>query len=224
MVQSYMEGGVKDPALTQATEAAETAMAATWQMYKMLMDQQQRLLSGEPLEDEVQETTGPPLDRDGNPLPKKKWQLCRFHRIGKCQQGKNCQFAHSEAEIDDRIVPELDPGQVPEQDTRLQKKMSLCKWWESGRGCHMGKLCGFAHGHEELFTTGRAIVADAARMSKYTHCKFFALGRCNKGKDCSQAHGAHEIGTPRTDVGALGPRKRFQERSPSRSPPRRRST
>ena len=49
--------------------------------------------------------------------------------MGKCTSGENCIFAHSEEELD-VVVPELDPSQVPEKDTRMQKKMSLCKWWK----------------------------------------------------------------------------------------------
>merc|ERR550514_2722902 len=80
------EQSVKNPLIDQAKEAALAALAATWQMYNLMRESVT-----------APEEEGPgcliAVDQDGNPLAKKKHQMCKHWKIGKCVfKGDDCIF------------------------------------------------------------------------------------------------------------------------------------
>jgi hypothetical protein len=64
-----------------------------------------------------------------------KTKLCSFFQQGRCRYGRNCGFAHSQAEIESQ--PDL-------------SKTSLCLAWIAGTCRQPSGKCRFAHGKHEL--------------------------------------------------------------------------
>jgi len=90
-------------------------------------------------------------------------------------------------------------------------KRTLCKHWQMG-SCKNGALCTWAHGQEEVDATrmqghpeargegfssfGFGPPAGTEGREKRTICKFWTQGLCNKGDDCTWAHGGDELQEP----------------------------
>ncbi|KAG2432292.1 hypothetical protein HYH02_013015 [Chlamydomonas schloesseri] len=85
-----------------------------------------------------------------------KTMLCVNFEGGSCKFGAHCQFAHGAHELRSRRIqdqaPELQPPLQPPRGSQ-QHKTQLCKWHQLG-SCSFGARCKFAHGEEELRSTG----------------------------------------------------------------------
>lgn len=101
----------------------------------------------------------------------RKTKFCVFHLQGVCQYGKTCAFAHDLREL--QGTPDLRKTkfcknvngvcQVPdcafahsEEELRSMDsfyKKTMCMWYKKGR-CRNGRQCRFAHGIEELRSSG----------------------------------------------------------------------
>lgn len=73
--------------------------------------------------------------------PKYKKMLCHFYeKLGKCNNGDKCLYAHGEKELRVDVKPKF-----------VIKKTILCQFHLAG-GCRHGDNCTFAHGKDELNT------------------------------------------------------------------------
>jgi len=101
-----------------------------------------------------------------------KTRLCALFTHGKCMHGSNCNFAHSNEEL--QGSPDL-------------RKTSLCvEYMQTGR-CRREHDCRFAHGYGELRHT--------AEVFKTSLCTFWEYGNCQYGNFCRHAHGIKELRT-----------------------------
>lgn len=99
-----------------------------------------------------------------------KTKLCRFHILGLCARGAECQFAHSKDEM--MKLPDF---------TRTK----LCKTLRETGACD-DPSCGFAHSVDEL----RSL---ATMFAKTKMCHFFKMGHCSMGGNCNFAHDPAEL-------------------------------
>lgn len=101
-----------------------------------------------------------------------KTKLCIYHQKGTCQHGKECAFAHSEAEL--QSTPDL-------SNTRL------CVTFQQTGEC-LDRSCRFAHSEEQLRST--------AMFYRKTLCIWHQKGRCRNGDQCRFAHGRTQLMQP----------------------------
>ena len=101
------------------------------------------------------------VESEDVPLVTKR-NYCDMYEQGICRRGKHCGFAHSRAEIGEKVP---DPRKI---------KAEMCRYWTSGgNGCKMiSEECQFAHGQHEL---GRA-------LKKFQKGKVGKKGKGGKGK------------------------------------------
>lgn len=104
-----------------------------------------------------------------------KTKFCTYYLKGACHYGDECAFAHNCTEI--QAMPDL-------------RKTRVCKAFLE-EGCS-DPDCTFAHGEEELISTGL--------FHKKSLCKWNEKGKCRNGDQCRFAHGADEL---RADAVAL---------------------
>lgn len=74
----------------------------------------------------------------------RKTKLCSFFQEGKCLRGKDCTYAHSEAE--QSCQPDL-------------SKTLICLLWKAGKCKHSAEKCRFAHGKRYLRVAPESTVA-----------------------------------------------------------------
>eukprot|EP00922_Rhytidocystis_sp_ex-Travisia-forbesii_P014665 GHVS01021892.1.p1 GENE.GHVS01021892.1~~GHVS01021892.1.p1 ORF type:complete len:631 (-),score=194.21 GHVS01021892.1:17-1792(-) len=99
-----------------------------------------------------------------------KTKQCPHHRVGQCQKGWECSFAHSADEV--RPLPDL-------RNTRL------CGALRAGSICRDHSCC-FAHSRAELRTTD-------VGLYKVRLCNFNKKGKCLNREHCRFAHGNAEL-------------------------------
>eukprot|EP00746_Dinoflagellata_sp_MGD_P146511 gnl/MRDRNA2_/MRDRNA2_78975_c0_seq2.p1 gnl/MRDRNA2_/MRDRNA2_78975_c0~~gnl/MRDRNA2_/MRDRNA2_78975_c0_seq2.p1 ORF type:complete len:288 (+),score=63.65 gnl/MRDRNA2_/MRDRNA2_78975_c0_seq2:119-865(+) len=122
------------------------------------------------------------------------YQLCRhMKQKGYCTQGEGCFYAHTIEELHvtspDQPNPLVGADAGGQPDLKMKKKKYICQQYEQGN-CLLGKVCGLAHGQEEMGTVGLAVTGNP----KTTMCQNFERGSCVWGKHCDRAHGMKEIG------------------------------
>lgn len=94
------------------------------------------------------------------PNSKYKTQLCRhFMKLGRCNFGDKCQFAHGQEEL--KIIPGMNinpqpyiPKRMPSDAMRDNHKTELCKYFSNDGHCRYGSGCNYAHGQAELRPKG----------------------------------------------------------------------
>jgi len=99
----------------------------------------------------------------------KKTQMCKFHLMGVCTRGSQCQFAHDALEL--QPLPDFSQTKLCRNLTKLGAcndprckfahdvtelrqnsyfyKTKVCKYWLTGE-CHNHLTCRFAHSEKEL--------------------------------------------------------------------------
>jgi hypothetical protein len=97
-----------------------------------------------------------------------KTKFCTYYLKGACHYGDECAFAHNCTEL--QVMPDL-------------RKTRVCKAFLED-GCS-DPDCTFAHGEEELISTGL--------FHKKSLCKWNEKGKCRNGDQCRFAHGAVEL-------------------------------
>merc|ERR1712224_968206 len=115
--------------------------------------------------------------------------LCKFMKMGMCERGEHCTFAHNYDELH-MASPDLPGAQLGlmtehkalmeeingEPDLQWKKKVHLCTQFERGE-CLLGKRCQFAHGEKEVGTVALTV---SGRV-KTSICSKWKIGRCNYG-------------------------------------------
>ncbi|SOV18143.1 zinc finger protein, putative [Plasmodium gaboni] len=104
-----------------------------------------------------------------------KTKLCPLHMENRCNEGSNCDYAHSIEDL--RSIPDL-------------KRTKLCYKLLKGEKC-FNKKCNYAHNQDELKS------AQNLFAYKSSMCKFVANKRCLNGATCRFAHSVDELRIPR---------------------------
>lgn len=99
-----------------------------------------------------------------------KTKLCKFHLMGSCTRGRQCQFAHGQEEV--QPLPNF---------TRTK----LCKALRETGVCE-DKKCLYAHSIEELRSS-------AHLLFRTKMCHFHRMGHCSLGSRCNFAHSVEEL-------------------------------
>lgn len=129
-------------------------------------------------------------------VSKIKTKYCgNLKKYGRCAYGQDCIFAHNESELQPKYESrklKIKPNSL--FDTKLSHridptkyKASLCKYYETDRGCSLGDSCNYAHGEKELrFGYCENYKTKLCEMYK-------ANGKCDYGEMCMFAHGEREL-------------------------------
>jgi len=139
---------------------------------------------------------------------KYKTQPCKFYLSGQCQKGDQCTYSHEDpSALQAKGLPELTP------EAKLWKTR-MCAHFPTGK-CSRGDSCSFAHSLTELtpqareremsaqagnpdavgkgYKIGRGGKPVPPSNFKTIPCKFFPLGKCTKGNDCTFAHSTDDL-------------------------------
>jgi len=98
-----------------------------------------------------------------------KTKMCKFHLIGICMKGDQCQFAHEKYDLKD--LPDL-------------TCTKLCKALIQTGVCPDAN-CSYAHSKDELRAT--------SAFHKTKMCRFSQIGHCALGAKCNFAHSNEEV-------------------------------
>lgn len=82
----------------------------------------------------------------GHKIDLKNTKLCVYHASGFCVHGKNCLYAHGNAQLVDQKFT----GPIDAINNQNIYKTRLCNKYLKYNFCTKGKMCTFAHGIEEL--------------------------------------------------------------------------
>lgn len=108
--------------------------------------------------------------------PRYKSRPClAFFSSGKCPQGDECGYYHSEAE-------RREPPPEPAPEVHRPVVPQMCYYADMPGGCHKGASCKFCHNATQM-----------ARIFKTRPCDCFWLhGRCDRGQSCGFYHAESE--------------------------------
>jgi len=105
----------------------------------------------------------------------RRTKVCMYHLKGVCQNGAECTYAHSCADIE--AMPNL-------------QKTQLCIAHVKGQ-CGRGDDCKFAHGEDEL--------RSSSLFYKTALCTWHERQMCRNGDNCRFAHGMAELRSSKRD-------------------------
>ncbi len=118
-----------------------------------------------------------------------KRNICKFFRLGKCKQGKDCPFAHPGT---DHVEPApAEPVHHGTGQTRRKggsERKVICKFFRQGK-CKDGEACSFLHLDqiEHQPAEPPRLGADGLKDSERV-CKYFLTGNCKFGLGCKNLH------------------------------------
>jgi glucuronokinase len=104
-------------------------------------------------------------------------RICKFYRLGKCQNGQSCKFRH---------VENLSPEKL--------KQTVECRHWKKTGNCKLGDSCKYGHferdsedeEESEEYTTSSS---EENVENEVVVCRYWKrLGKCRLGQKCKFAH------------------------------------
>jgi len=136
-----------------------------------------------------------------------KRTICKFWQENRCDKGRTCTFAHGSHELSGRVIVPPAPVVVQPAVGVTSRNSTVCKFWLQG-DCQRGTTCQFSHaapGGRALAGAGAGQIAlpppritSAQVQQKRTICSFWLQDKCDKGDNCTFAHGDAELGAPTT--------------------------
>lgn len=214
--KNFADMNPQEQAIAMAAQAAHEAMYA--QQYQFMQEMKvAELKRAQKLNKADSGKTECRFVDDYRPL-----KLCMHMKDrGWCRGAEKCIYAHSYEELHPASpdLPKIDQnsstsflaergGKEHEEvnsqpELKMKKKKDLCERFMRGQ-CLLGKMCGNAHGAEELGTVGLAVRG----FVKIQLCNNWERGKCQYGVNCGRAHGEKEIGLKRPPLELSAPNKR----------------